>query len=224
MLTPLSSNEAHVWQATLDQINAAQQLLSPDELARAARFKFERDQQRYITAHAMLRRILAGYANCAPAELRFEINAFGKPHLVGIAGIHFNLSHSQDVVVVAVANVAVGVDVEHIRPLPDLLDMAQHFFRADETETLRQLSPDLQPSAFFRAWVRKEAYLKATGAGLSSGLDAIRVHIGPQAGIGVWEPLDARWQVQELPALPLHVCALATDISVQRVKTFSFEH
>ena len=96
--------------------------------------------------------------------------------------------------------------------------------KPDEAEALRQLPTPMQPSAFFRAWVRKEAYLKATGAGLSNGLDAIRVPIGPQAGIGMWEPLDAHWHVQELPAPSPYVCALATDMAVQRMKIFSFEH
>ncbi len=230
LLNSLSStpHEAHVWHTSLlaspEVLPQLQAALSQDERARAARFKFERDRQRYECAHAALRIVLARYAHYAPNELQFGANAFGKPHLTNAVGLHFNLSHSHDAAVIAVAHTEIGIDIEAVRPLDDLLNMAQQFFCADEAEALQQLPPAAQTQAFYRIWTRKEAYLKAIGTGLSTNLNEIRVPVGEQAQVGVWEPLTARLHVRELEAPLPYVCALVAGTVVQSVRRFTFAH
>ncbi len=189
-----------------------QNVLSPDERMRAARFTFDRDQRRFVVAHGVLRHILAGYVGHAPSKLQFGTNPYGKPHLVGSPSLRFNLSHSHDVAMIAIARAEVGIDVEAVRPIDDLLNIAQQFFLADEVEGLRRLPTEAQPPAFYRIWTRKEAYLKAIGTGLNTRLDGVRVGVGEQA-LGVWEPLElnARFHAQELVVTPPYVCALVAD-------------
>jgi 4'-phosphopantetheinyl transferase len=151
--------------ATLDGDAA---LLDAVEQERAARFVFERDHFRFVAAHAALRRILARYAHEAPAALRFALDDNGKPYLSAprCADFGWNLSHSGDLAVVAVAAGAVGVDIECERPLPDLPALAQRCLTAAEADTLAACDESARVAAFLRVWTRKEACLKAIGAGL----------------------------------------------------------
>jgi 4'-phosphopantetheinyl transferase len=194
--------------------------LSEEELARAARFQFDRDRHRYIVAHGALRQLLARYVGCTPGELRFGTNRYGKPHLGNASGLRFNLSHTEDVAVIAIASAEageIGIDVEAVRPLDGMLKIAQQFFRADEAEALHRLPDAAQPLAFYRIWTRKEAYLKAIGTGLSTSLDEVRVKVSEHLPLDSWEPLTQHIHVRFLSTLPAYVCALATSMAVQKV-------
>jgi 4'-phosphopantetheinyl transferase len=141
--------EVHSWCVHLDvPPDGLYRVLADDERARSARFRFERDRRRYIVAHGVLRRLLGRYLGVRPEELRFERNGFGKPALTPAfdGRLRFNLSHSADVALVAVASDAeVGVDVERVRALPELAD---------------------DPQTFLDGWTRNEACVKAMGRGL----------------------------------------------------------
>jgi 4'-phosphopantetheinyl transferase len=228
-VSDLKSDEAHVWHASLiaspEAMQSFHEALSGEELARAGRFKFDRDRDRYIAAHGVLRQVLARYVGCTPGELRFGANRFGKPHLANASGLHFNLSHSQDVAVVAIASAKtgeLGVDVEAVRPLDDLMKIAQQFFRADEAEALQRLPVTAQPLAFYRIWTRKEAYLKATGTGLSMNLDEVRVQVSEHLQTDVWEQLTQHIHVSVLTTPSAYVCALAASTAVQKVQKTLF--
>jgi 4'-phosphopantetheinyl transferase len=144
-------------------------LLDAVELERAARLVFERDRHRFVAAHAALRRVLARYAHAEPAALRFAAGDNGKPHLIGPgrSGFGWNLSHSGNLAAVAVAAGAVGVDIECERPLADLPALAERCLTAAESAALDERDAPARVTAFLRAWTRKEACLKALGAGLA---------------------------------------------------------
>jgi 4'-phosphopantetheinyl transferase len=143
-------------------------LLDEAERARAERFVFERDRRRFVRAHAALRRVLAGYLAHDAADLRFAARPGGKPMLAapGNRGIDFNLSHSGDRALVAVAGGPIGVDIECLRPVADAKGLAGQHFTAAEAAALDAVGPDDRDRAFLVGWVRKEACLKAIGAGL----------------------------------------------------------
>ncbi|MBC8087894.1 MAG: 4'-phosphopantetheinyl transferase superfamily protein, partial [Phycisphaerae bacterium] len=167
----------HCWRIRLGETfdaAAAQRVLSADEIAKADRFHFSRDRHRYIRSHFALRTILARYAGTRAGSLAFNAGEFGKPHLQAgetTRSVEFNLSHSGDWAVVAVANRPVGIDVEQWDAGVEFLELATHFFSPAERAALGALAPgpDLM-QGFFQAWSRKEAYLKATGVGISDGL------------------------------------------------------
>jgi 4'-phosphopantetheinyl transferase len=167
------------WRVALDrhedELRECAELLDSDERARAGRFLQDRDRRRWTIARGMLRRILSRYTRVAPRELSFEIDANGKPSLRG-TGVSFNLSHSGDMCLVAVAGGRpVGIDVEQIRAEIDPLKIAGRYFSAREHASLTALSPALLPAAFFACWTRKEAVVKALGTGLSMPLESLEV-------------------------------------------------
>jgi 4'-phosphopantetheinyl transferase len=140
--------------------------LDDAERARAARFVRDADRQRFVLAHASLRRILAERLGSDPRQLAFQRGAFGKPSLAG-SGLHFNSSHSGDWVLHAVsAVVPVGIDVEAIGTHGDDDALLARVLAPEEQAALRLLPPTQRDAAFTDVWCRKEAYLKALGVGL----------------------------------------------------------
>lgn len=176
-----------MWRAALDQpasqLAQLAGLLAPDEQLRANRFHFERDRQRFIAGRAILRTILGRYLGCNGTELLFDYGPHGKPALAKPATeppLYFNLAHSGGLAVVALAHQQeVGVDVEQIRPLADMEQIAQRFFAAAEQAALLALPVEQRQAAFFNGWTRKEAYLKALGDGLARPLDQFCVTLAP---------------------------------------------
>jgi 4'-phosphopantetheinyl transferase len=132
--------------------------LSADELARANRFKFEKDRFRWIRARSALRLILAGYAGDHPANLCFTYGEHGKPALPAFAELNFNLSHAGDWAMIAVTqSVPVGVDIERIRPEIEMADLLERLGENNLPVTTEDL---------YRRWTGREARSKAAGAGL----------------------------------------------------------
>lgn len=214
------ADAAHVWCAQVSDIDVAhwQKLLSADEQAKAARFHFEKDRAQFITARGLLRTLLGCYLDTDPAILDFCYNEYGKPSLrerFNSQDIRFNYAHSHGVVLCALARGReVGVDVEHIRPQPEHEHIAAQFFSARELAALRALSVAQRQRAFFTCWVRKEAYSKGVGRGLSLPLHRFSVTLAPGDAprvIDAQEDPDeaAHWSLHDLPELPGYAAALA---------------
>ncbi|WP_076999365.1 4'-phosphopantetheinyl transferase superfamily protein [Variovorax sp. KK3] len=181
----LSTTTAHcrLWQVDLDATPAPQAVasLSEAEWERARRFVFKRDRNRFIAAHAALREILSSQCGIPASMLEFALGPFGKPMLVDGGGLHFNMSHSQSLALIAVGDDAeLGVDVELLRPMPDAEALANNYFSADERSALAALPAEERERAFFCCWTRKEACLKATGMGLSVDTRSFEVGVTPE--------------------------------------------
>jgi 4'-phosphopantetheinyl transferase len=138
---------------------------------------------------------LAAYTGSFPTALRFEYSKTGRPELVG-RPVLFNISHSSERMLVAVsAHHRLGVDIEHIRPIVQMLSMARSYFAAEEVEVLLALPEEQQLKAFYRCWTRKEAYLKARGEGFSISLDSFAVSLTPGESPRLVRAEDCqRWQ------------------------------
>ncbi|MBD1894539.1 4'-phosphopantetheinyl transferase superfamily protein [Coleofasciculus sp. FACHB-129] len=220
----LSSNDVHVWRASLDQsafhVQHLQQILSEDEQIRAARFHFERDRKRFIIGRGLLRTILGCYLEINPVEVQFCYGSRGKPALAGThaeSNLQFNLSHSQDICLYAVTrDRQIGVDVEYIRSVAEVETIAKRFFSARENAVLCALPAHQKQQAFLNAWTRKEAYLKAIGEGLARPLDQIEVTLAPGEPAMLLsiegDRIESdRWSLQELKLELDYVAALAVE-------------
>jgi 4'-phosphopantetheinyl transferase len=153
-------------------------LLCDEERARAAQFRFAPDRRRFVAAHAALRRALAEQIGQRPEALRFTRSAFGKPSLADGPRLHFSLSHSQALGLVAIGRRGpLGVDVEVLRPVPDALELAGRHFTPAEQAALAALPAAEREHAFLVCWTRKEACLKAIGLGLIVPPDRFEVGI-----------------------------------------------
>jgi len=186
--------------------------LSPDELKRADRFAVAPPHQQFVVARATLRVLLGLALNTDPRDLEFAIGQFGKPSLKH-HDIEFNVSHSGDVVLVAIGGqLPLGVDVEVEKQHRDFLRLANRFFAPGEVERLKSVSESERTAAFYRCWTRKEAYLKARGTGITLGLDNFEVAFLPDEREAVVRtpPNDApeNWNVFAIDAAPGHAAAL----------------
>lgn len=140
--------------------------LTDAELRRADAFRFPMDRSRWIACRAALRRVLAPLCEVAPKEVPLLVSPNGKPLLAPpFDSIHFNLSHSDDLGLIAVDSVPVGIDVEPISRAQSLLDCAASFCHPDEIAGLAD-HPKAQALQLLSIWTAKEAVLKALGTGL----------------------------------------------------------
>jgi 4'-phosphopantetheinyl transferase len=188
-------------------------ILSFEERARADRFHFDRDRNRFVQARGALRTLLGAYLNVRPADVVLEYGAHGKPMLgPGYPSpLKFNVSHSGDRALIAIGHdVEVGIDIEAIRPMKGTDEMAARFFSPQETAELRRLPP----ASFFTCWTRKEAYLKARGDGLRHKLGGFSVSISPGVRPMIIDHIDeregARWSVHDVPSPGSYAAALVT--------------
>jgi len=171
----ISPGEVQVWVGSLaaadNRVRELSALLSADERERVRRLPEDR-ARRYTIGRGVLRRLLADFTGEKPRDFTFEYNDAGKPFLPE-GGIEFNISHSADLVLYAFsADRSVGVDVERLRPVRRLLDVALRFMTENDVRRLEAAPPSERDEMFLRSWVVREARLKAEGQGIWSRLAA----------------------------------------------------
>ena len=191
--------------------------LPEQDRVRAARFRVEAARRRFVVGRWLLRHQLAERIGVLPAALVFGVGDHGKPQLVEPASQprwHFNLSHSGSVVVVAVATVPVGVDVEEIRHIDRVEGLSRRFLSPIEQEAVLGAPPKERDRAFLRIWTQKEAYLKGIGLGIGMPLKEVETEPDPKLQPRlVAAPGDTEetrlWTLLEVK-IPGAVCIVAT--------------
>lgn len=229
-----SGANVEVWQIALEAptsvIEQARNCLPEVELNRAKGFREENAQRRHVLAHAALRFLLASKLKCAPREITFQIGPHGKPALPAErhAALHFNLSHSGELALVALCDAAeVGVDIEHIRPVRDPIALAKRFFTPGEQDELAAAPPEDQINCFFRLWTQKEALLKATGQGIANGLQRFEVTCRGGGGLVAMDGekiTETEWSLANWSPHAEYVAACAVYVrnATIALKPFSF--
>ncbi len=223
-IAKLSGGVLHLWRLSLsqspEQLAELSRVLRADETERAASFRFEVHQQRFVAGRGQLRQVLASYLRCAAGDVDFRYSQHGKPLLAGVPSdlpIEFNLAHSEDAALVAVTlENRIGVDLERIRPLDDLAGVARSAFSARECRELFSLESSEQQEAFFHVWTCKEAVLKALGTGFSLPSRSFDVSVfsgdGPRL---ITAPASAHpaasWKVLDVPVGSGFAAALAIE-------------
>lgn len=227
---PALERTVHVWAVPLDDarvdLDGGRELLSPDERERAARFHFEQHRRRYLIAHIAMHRILSRYLQIDPAQLSFDLGSTGKPKLpaaLGSSGIEFNLSHSNEMALLAVTRIGeVGVDIEFAKPDFKFAEIAERFFTAREAAALRGLPSELQRQAFFKCWTCKEAFLKAKGTGLSGKLDEVEITLGAADQVQIRADVPG-WSLAELTPSNGYEGALVVAGSTLPIRCYQWE-
>lgn len=168
--TPITMPEtgADVWLCPLTNEIAQSSLLTADEIQRAQNFLPENKAHEFTAARVWLRTLLAAYvAETKPQSIRLGIAENGKPYLMDFPAVQFNLSHSGELVAVAVSRQPVGVDIEKLRALPEWRELSEGLLPNITIEQIANLPQPEHAAAFLRHFTAREAYLKAVGSGFS---------------------------------------------------------
>lgn len=187
----------------------APDMLDAEERRRAAAFHFDRDRDAYVAAHVALRMLLGAQLGTAPGAVAFvreTCPTCGGPHgrpAVPEGAPHFSLSHTRGLSLLAFAAATVGADVEEV-PRGTAPDGVWQSLHPREVAELEALAEPGRALAFARAWVRKEAYLKALGTGLSRAPSADYLGTAPTPPAG-----PAGWRVHDVAAGAGHMAAIA---------------
>jgi 4'-phosphopantetheinyl transferase len=214
-----ADREIHVWRAYLDSeeidLERIEETLAPEEKARANRFVFQQDRNRYVAARGALRDLLGRYLNRSPAEVEFDYTTKGKPSVRAAFNKHsvqFNISHSRGLALLAfVPGRKLGIDVEFIRSEFPTDEIAERYFSPQEVMELRALPPSSQVEGFYLCWTRKEAYIKARGEGLHIPLESFNVSLTPGQPERLETVDSSRWSVRSLYPDPLYAGALVAE-------------
>ena len=186
--------------------------LTGEELERASGYPAGAPRRRFLAARLWLRRLLSAYAGVAPRQLRLAYGDQGKPRLVEPAtDLTFNQSHSGDLLLLAFGRGReLGIDVERTGRDVSWERVARRFFESRELEALQALPAPDRRAAFFRCWTRKEAFVKATGRGVTQGLRSFAVSLDPERAALTWiedgDPAD--WGMADLEAGPGYAAAV----------------
>lgn len=197
-------DEVHIWQIPLHEGDPEGLLvhLTSEEQQRACRLRLDRVRWQFVRARAGLRTVLGGYLDRPAADVPIRTAPTGRPELAEgcCGGFDFNLTHSESVGLVAVScGGRVGVDVERVRVIAERDNLVRRFFAPAEQDRFFGLDAADRQEAFFQAWTRKEAILKAVGRGVAS-LDCCEVAFGPGAEAAVLrlegdDEAHLRWQM-----------------------------
>lgn len=177
----LTREEIHIWCFELDTVDVdPREDLSEDEIATAGRFHQKIDQIRFMACRGVLRRLLSRYIGKNPQKIAFKYGANGKPELAeseAVNVLRFNVSHSKGLGLIGITlRREIGVDIERMQPMADLELMAQSCFSEREKRGWDALPEVAKGPAFYEAWTKKEAALKACGKGLSEEVENAVVH------------------------------------------------
>lgn len=223
---PLEREVVEVWGIEVSEANLgraeAADCLSPEEVERAARYRFAADRDRFVLGRSALRQRLAAELRCAAGDVRIRYGAQGRPELESgsnPAGVVFSVSHIPGVVLLAFARgCRLGIDVEAVSRVRDWQSLAGLALSGRESAAVAALPAGLQVAGFLRAWTAKEAYLKATGRGLTVELGRIEAEVDPARPArlltvhdGDGEPADWKLRTIELGRERVATLAWAGD-------------
>lgn len=195
------------------EIDEFEKVLSPDELIKANRFRFNKHRSNYITARYYLRKLISHYTDTNPEEIVFQYTDKDKPYLLK-EEIKFNLAHSGNRCVYAfVKNLEIGIDIEIKREIPDARDICHRFFSKKEIEDLNKVSDEDVSETFLLCWTRKEAFIKAVGDGLSYPLAEFTVSLDKDkpeiTGIKKDQKEVKFWKLFNIDAGENYLCSMA---------------
>jgi 4'-phosphopantetheinyl transferase len=180
-------------------------VLDGEERLRADRLRRPADRSGFIAAHGLTRLLLGQLTGTAPAALRFDRIAGAKPRIAGYAGLDFSLTHTRGLVACAAARgLRVGLDAEALDTAIPAMAIARSYFSPDEAQRVATDGAD----AFFRLWTLKEAFLKATGAGLRRPLNTVAMRLDPP---GLNHPAAGCWHFAQWRPTGGHLLALAIE-------------
>lgn len=183
MPLPIEDNQVHLWVIKPQDItntDKLKSLLTKTELEKVNRYRHSKSQHTALITRAFIRSVLSQYSNTVAQEWLFEITTLGKPELKNPPlPLRFNLSHNNELIICAVClEHNIGCDIENLSRKISVEAIAKRYFSDCEYQVIKNSDKSIQNSTFFEYWTLKEAFVKATGLGISQGLDRFSFTIG----------------------------------------------
>ena len=217
----LNENNADVWRVNINlalvRLADFKMILRADEIARANRYVQAKDGNRFIVGRGALRYILGTYLSRPPASIELGEGINKKPQILHPidTGVYYNVSHSGDWILIAVARSEIGVDIEFMNPVFDFNDVMPDIFMPGEVAFVNELDP---VERFFTLWTRKEALAKATGQGLNQNFMSIPALEGEHLIDGMDAPSVGDWQVTSFDLDHNHIASLACSLAIGEIR------
>ena len=215
-----------VWIAQVSRehnsLSSLDRFLDDRERARAERFRFPEDRARFVLGRSLVKTGLGHYLQIPAASIELSYTDRDRPIFLANNSIQFSISHTQDLVAVAFTSHAhVGIDVEFMQAKSDLLALAKRILSDDDYQKFQTLPATELTDAFFRIWTRKEAYLKASGEGITDGLQKISVSFSADEITSVQDSRNASnvdsWRLITLPTPAMYKGSVACDDIAKKV-------
>jgi 4'-phosphopantetheinyl transferase len=219
---------SHLDDVSIDFIHECKAVLSKSEQHRQQRISSIRDQQIYITSHALLREALSCFTETDPKEWQFVTDVNGKPaieHSQNVDNLQFSLTHCRSACgIIITRGVPCGIDIEDMSRLLDIIRVANRMFTSYEVEQLHRSNDSRRD--FFRLWTLREACAKATGQGLANSARSFGFELGREEIIfhgHAHDPANnSDWQLETLKPFPGHMAAIATQGLNDGLKLFTY--
>lgn len=207
----------------LDTLVAKCNIISEDEIIRAKKYKYDRDRHTYIFSRSLVRTLLFTTLNVHPKNISISFNDFGKPFLSKHSYIHFNISHSKNIILIGLGCAPLGVDVEYHNSSIDFLELAKSVFSNHEIDQLKEWKGKNLENGFYNIWTKKESYIKAIGKGLSAPLADFSTRafdIGYNNLLNVdWDSGEIdKWQIFNIDCDEKYSAAVCCEQHIERVK------
>jgi 4'-phosphopantetheinyl transferase len=204
-----------------DPLAVLDSLLDDRDRERAARFRFDEDRARFVLGRGLIRESLGLYLGQKPSAIKLVEGERGRPVFTDDATIQFSISHTRDIVAIALtAGARVGIDFEFVKPAVDLSELAERILSEDDLRNFQSFPRHEAVTAFFRAWTRKEAYLKARGEGIADGLKQVSVSFGQEEISSLTDARDEsagrQWRLHNLTVSKEYMGSLACDDAARR--------
>lgn len=219
---PLSATKGKppsVWWIDCDAVGTEfSGILTCSEKKRRNEYLYERDRRRFVIRHTALRLLLADRLGLAPAAIRIGNTDKGKPFLVESPSLHFSISQSGPLAVIAISECPLGADIERVDFTFPIADVITSVMTERERSQI-----DKTPAGFFQVWTAKEAILKAAGTGLSTPMTQIEIS-DRDGGLRIQSLPDdfikkGNWTLASLPLMTSYVLALAWILPVEGIVT-----
>ncbi|MBE2975819.1 4'-phosphopantetheinyl transferase family protein [Priestia megaterium] len=227
----LSENEVHIWYADMTKSKKISEeflsVLSFDEKIKLNHFYFEKDKVIFVASRSILRMLLGFYTGLNPREIRLSYGPYGKPFLEAGSNINFNISHSNQFILLAFTKKRmIGADIEYIQKV-DVESIMQQFSSPQEYSTFCNLDELHKQKSFFKWWTRKEAYIKATGTGLMQCLKDFDVSITPDTEAKILSIKGCskkanQWSLKELSIDSSYVSTICVEKPIEKYSSFKW--
>jgi 4'-phosphopantetheinyl transferase len=199
----------------LSKLNYFISLLNSSEITRGDKYYQTKDKNRFIISRGALRHVLSLYLNQPAVSITFNTDINKKPFVENQSDVQFNISHSGDWILIAIANTTIGADVEFINYNFQYIDVLEDNFSMDE---IKQIKENNAIETFFKFWTRKESITKTTGKGLDENIKLIPATDGTHFADSVIIDSTADLFISTFKLNEVYIASVGSNVSASTLR------